>query len=368
MSYVPGLIVEQSTVIRKERELPIPGRSLVKVGDIVTPAQAVLSAEIPGEIVILKLADRLGTNSEKACASLKIVEGQSVSVGTQIAELRYLFGLLRDEVISPCEGNVEYILSSMAHVGLRQPSKLIQLSAYIPGRVIEVEEGKRVSIEMTGAFIQGIFGIGGERNGQLLILDVPRAHVVQPTDLPSDVSGTIVVGGSSFSADAIETLGRGGAVGIVTASISSGVLTQILGKPLGVSMTGDEDIPSTLIITEGFGALEMSERTLSILRQHQGQNASISGATQVRAGAMRPEILISNNCQLSISSKTSLGLIPGSTVRCIRAPYFGMFGKVISLPSEPTLIESGAVVRVAGIELANGAKVLVPRANLELSA
>ena len=53
-------------------------------------------------------------------------------------------------------------------------------------------------------------------------------------------------------------------------------------------------------------------------------------------------------------------------MRLIRVPYFGAIGTVVELPHEPVQIESGASVRVLRAELADGRKVVVPRANVEL--
>ena len=54
-----------------------------------------------------------------------------------------------------------------------------------------------------------------------------------------------------------------------------------------------------------------------------------------------------------------------STVRVIRSPNFGKFGKVISLPSELNKMESETMVRVAEINI-DGNNILIPRANLEM--
>ena len=56
----------------------------------------------------------------------------------------------------------------------------------------------------------------------------------------------------------------------------------------------------------------------------------------------------------------------GSTVRVIRAPYFGKVGIVKSLPHQLTQMESETMVRVAEIEFENGSSEIIPRANLEL--
>ena len=58
-----------------------------------------------------------------------------------------------------------------------------------------------------------------------------------------------------------------------------------------VAITGSERIGLTVVITEGFGEIAMSERTFRILQQREGRQASVN-ATQIRAGVMRPEIVI----------------------------------------------------------------------------
>ena len=56
----------------------------------------------------------------------------------------------------------------------------------------------------------------------------------------------------------------------------------------------------------------------------------------------------------------------GTQVRLIREPYFGRLAVVTSLPAEPQRIETEALVRVAEVDLGDGRKALVPRANIEM--
>jgi hypothetical protein len=46
----------------------------------------------------------------------------------------------------------------------------VEITAYIPGTVVEVVPNQGVTIEARAAFIQGIFGIGGETHGDLKIV------------------------------------------------------------------------------------------------------------------------------------------------------------------------------------------------------
>jgi hypothetical protein len=146
-------------------------------------------------------------------------------------------------------------------------------------------------------------------------------------------------------------------------------------------------VPFTLIITEGFGLVPMAQRTFELLGSLAGRNASIDGATQIRAGVIRPEILVplrgTPECRAAASvmplGDDSAGPAPpppgarqagqlsiGAQVRLIREPYFGRLAVVTALPAEPQRIESEALVRVAEVDLGDGRKALVPRANVEM--
>ena len=143
-------------------------------------------------------------------------------------------------------------------------------------------------------------------------------------------------------------------------------ISKILGYSLGVAITGTEDT-TTLILSEGFGEINMAERTFNLLKDNEGKIASINGATQIRAGVIRPEIVIPLNSQMKgekATNDSNHGISIGSLVRIIRSPYFGKIGEVISLPPELQQMESETMVRVAEIKV-NEENFLIPRANLE---
>ena len=123
----------------------------------------------------------------------------------------------------------------------------------------------------------------------------------------------------------------------------------------------------TVVITEGFGEMAFSDRIAQLFEPHDGRAASINGATQVRAGALRPEIIVASEELSSIANAaTSVGLEVGGTVRVIRAPLFGEVGKVVELPHDPQVLPTGASTRVLKVELTSGAHEIVPRANVEV--
>ena len=161
-----------------------------------------------------------------------------------------------------------------------------------------------------------------------------------------------------------------GVKAVVTGGISDADLADFLGYDLGVAITGSEDKGITLIVTEGFGKIAMAERSFNLLKRCVGRWASVSGATQIRAGVIRPEIIIADNVDSKPreekSTAVSAGLHIGSKVRLIREPDFGKIAIVAELPSEAELIPTGAKVRVARVKLDDGRLLSLPRANLEI--
>jgi hypothetical protein len=93
----------------------------------------------------------------------------------------------------------------------------------------------------------------------------------------------------------------------------------------------------------------------------------VSGATQIRAGVMRPEVLVPGAVERVEQTAVDSGLLAaGSAVRIIRDPHFGALGRVDSLPHEPAKLDTEAAVRILTVVLADGQRVTLPRANVEL--
>ncbi|MCB0358435.1 MAG: hypothetical protein KDD44_02335 [Bdellovibrionales bacterium] len=371
-AYTPGLLVTKQVRVEKLRELPLPGRSLVSVGDSVRSRDPVLEAELPGDLDIIRVAERMGFDPEDVVGGMRVTTGDRVEEGQLICERSTLFGLLSSRLHAPRGGVVEFFTESNAHLGIRQPPERITVDAYLSGWVTAVEEGKSVTIEADAAVIQGIFGVGGERHGSVLALDCAADHVVDQALLESlgdAIHGTVLIGGARFTFDALQFAATRGAVGIVTGSIDSQTLRNYVGYEIGVSITGDEPVPCTVIVTEGFGFLPIAERIRALAGELHGKACAVNGATQVRAGAMRPEVIVpreGTDRTDQTPERAAAALEVGRKIRIIRVPYFGMLAEVVELPGEPRKIPTGAKVRVLLARLENGQTITVPRANVEL--
>jgi len=243
------------------------------------------------------------------------------------------------------------------------------MDAYITGKVVEELPQEGVVVETHGSFIQGIFGIGRECQGEIKVITDTPARPLELTDLDESCAGKIVVGGSFIGLPVFRKALDLNVAGIIVGGFNYQDLKPILGYDLGVAITGGEDIRTTLIVTEGFGSIAMAERTFELLKSHEGRVASINGATQIRAGVIRPEVIVpltgDELTGTDFDEESITGIESGSLVRVIRAPYFGVLGTVKSLPPELREMESGTLVRVAEVTI-DGKDALIPRANLEM--
>jgi len=274
------------------------------------------------------------------------------------------------EVASDFSGTVESISEVSGHVLVREPSVPVEIAAYVEGRVAQVIPDEGAIIETRGAMVQGIFGVGGERNGVIRIAVNSPEDVLEASQLRDDDRGKIVVGGSGVTLEALQKANQTGIVGLVVGAIKDVDLTKFLGYDIGVAITGQEAIEVTIVATEGFGNLRMADRTFNLLKALEGRTASINGATQIRAGVIRPEVIAPDTSLSGESQVAGSGgsLEPGTPIRVIREPYFGLLGKVTGLPAQLVTVESGAEVRVLEAKLDDGRDVTVPRANVEIIA
>lgn len=369
-AYTPGLKVSAHVRHRARRTLPITGEVRVKVGEHVHPQQVVAETFMPGEVTPLNMASLLSIPPADVPECMLRKEGDRISIGDALARTKGIFGLFRSEYASKVEGTIESISSVTGQVIVRGEPLPLQVHAYLAGSVVEVLPGEGCVIEAVASFIQGIFGIGGETFGPLRLGVVSHDQALTDDLIRPDMKDAVVVGGARLTAQALERARTVGVSAVVSGGIDDQDLKEFLGYDLGVAITGSEEVGLTLIVTEGFGDIAMAERTFNLLASREGADAAVNGATQIRAGVLRPEIVIPWTDEVTAGetvSKQSAGYLKvGVQVRVIRDPYFGQIGSVSALPPEPQVLESGSRARVLEVQFESGEDVIIPRANVEL--
>ena len=369
-AYTPGLTVSRRAVVRRRRLLPLQGDVVVSVGDEVGPGTVVARTLIPGSVQARDVASDLGVPPSDLPGAMLKKEGESVLKDEVVAEQKSFFGVFTARSLAPINGTVERISDVTGQVLYREPPVPIEVGAYVRGVVTEILPREGAVVEARGAFIQGIFGIGGESHGPLAIVSKSPDAVLEAGDLSPGLGGRILVGGRLVTLAAIGEAARLGVRGLIVGGMNDDDLRRILGYELGVAITGHETIGLTIVMTEGFGAIAMARRTFDLLAVNEGREASINGTTQIRAGVIRPEVIVPLETGASGASdaprKGPATMEIGSTVRIIRGSRFGAIGKVAALPAEPAPLETEARVRVVTVGMADGEAVTLPRANVEL--
>lgn len=370
-AYTPGLRIAEKTKVTSQRVLPLLGDVIVKKGDILKAEDVVARTHLPGKVHAINAVNRLGIQPKDLKEYMLKKEGDAVQKDEIIAETKPWVKMLKTALLSPITGTIETISTVTGQILLREPPKPIQVFAYVDGIVIEIMKKEGVVMETTATFIQGIFGVGGEAVGELVIAvdtpgDILTAERIQPT-----YKDKIIVGGAFVQHDVIDKAKKVGVKGIIVGGFDDEDLKKLLGYDLGVAITGSEDIGITLIITEGFGQIQMAQRTFELLKSRSGAKTSINGATQIRAGVVRPEIIIPHNATGKISGEEmdkpiDRGMEVGDPVRIIRVPHFGKIGRIKSLPFSPQKIETEATVRILEVEFPDGSTAIVPRTNVEM--
>jgi hypothetical protein len=368
-AYTPGLKVLAKTMLTKTRRLPLKGNVKVKKGDLVKADDIVAHTDLPGNVFPVNVANFLNVDPSELDDFMIRKEGDVIQKGDILAETKGIFGLFKSSVKSPVAGRLDSYSKVTGQAIIREDPIPVNINAYIQGVIDEVIPEEGVVIRTTAAFVQGIFGIGGERRGAIKILTEKPGDTLTADLIDDSCKGKVLVGGAFMTLEAFKKAEKIGVEGIIVGGFNYKDIKDIVGYDIGVAITGEEPVQTTLIITEGFGEIRMAEQTFNLLKDHEGDVASINGATQIRAGVIRPEVIIclDEKADNKIKPVELKGMDIGTVVRVIRAPYFGLLGEVTELPHALQKLESGSMARVAKVKIYEQNKeVMLPRANLEI--
>ena len=369
-AYTPGLKVTEKQKVTKQRILPLKGEVLVKKGDCVSANDVVARTFLPGHVEPINLVHMLSINPEDVPECMLKQIGDTVEKGEALAETKGIFGFFKSKALARVHGKIESVSNITGQVILRGDPIPVEVKAYINGLVTEVIPENGVVIETDAMFVQGIFGIGGETNGEVVFATTTANEKLDEDKIKPEFKDKIVIGGGIVTAGALRKAVSLGIRGIITGGIDDQDLRDFMKCDIGVAITGSEDLGVTLIITEGFSDISMSGHTYELLKKNEGKFSCINGTTQIRAGVMRPEVIVPSDpdaCALTTKAvEAKMGIADGSPVRIIRQPYFGKLGVVTDLPAELHRLESWSMARVCKVKLDGNSEVLIPRANIEI--
>lgn len=230
----------------------------------------------------------LGVSPKIAEKSISIKVGQAVSPGQIIASIIHKNNnMCLNSITTNVFGTVTDINDNIIKIKNTQISKY--LKSYLSGEVICIDENYSVTIRSKVIRITGNYGIGGEKCG---VLKVTNKKILTSDDiLPSD-NGKIILTRGYISKSAILKAAETNVTAIIGSSSDLSIIRNYVGSNFIPSITGAEDVATGLILINGFGHSLIKRTIFDLLSKFEGNNIALNGTTHIRAGAIRPEVLI----------------------------------------------------------------------------
>ena len=286
---IASFCVKESSSIREAPKpyiCPMAGT----IEDIILDAGNVLLRECINYDVskaLVQLSGRLSVPKRLLKRFLLVREGTFVEKGQTLAQQIAPGNFERIE--APIAGIVTEVDPSGHHLVIERRIEEVPLYANFFGSIKSIGQ-MEIVIEGTGIVLNGKCGIGASSSGKLIIPDELSYHGASAT-------GAILLVRDSISDELLKKAIANGAKGIIAAGADHKALSEFTGYDLAVAFTGKEDVPFPIVITEGFGEQRMNDELFNFLAGNQGKWVYINGRTQLRAGVIRPEIIVLNGME-----------------------------------------------------------------------
>jgi uncharacterized protein (TIGR01319 family) len=235
------------------------------------------------EPVTIDIAQKLSIKPSHIKGYLCVSKGSFVQKGQALTKTSREKPMLT----SSTTGMVRDIDTTNGTITIQYILNPVQLNAFVQGTVTKIQDNYSATIEGRGVILTGIIGFGRETSGTLQV-------VSGLADIDSGVKDRVIAIREPVDAQFLTQCAKAGIRGAVIPSIRNSEWVAFSSKEIGVALTGDETIPLTVIITEGFGLDQMNERYFETLKTMETRVISLRGRTQIRAGVTRPVVFLAD--------------------------------------------------------------------------
>ncbi len=227
--------------------------------------------------------------------------------------------------------------------------------AGFPGEVVATDGSHVVTIQTSGALVQGVWGNGRRGWGVMRTIGDGPEERLQTDKLDIILRGAILVAGSCDHAAPLHQATELSVRGVVLGSMAAELI------PVARRLS------FPVLITEGFGSIPMSRPIYNLLSSNAGREAAVEAIGGDAYSTERPEVLIPMaGSQILDRPERVIPFEPGVTVRALRNPYQGVVGTISELKLRPESFPSGLLARSAEVEVEGLGRIIVPLANLEV--
>lgn len=330
------VIVDRGT-FHVDRLLARPGQVAVHAGKHVTSTDIVARTDNVEKSFTLYLASELGVPTDSLRKYLVKSIGSPVAEGEPIARVRR--GLRTAAVRSPAAGKLVQVDDVQGTVTLVATTGSNDLPALVEGVVEVVHPDRGVTIQTTGSRVYGIVGIGGEATGRLVIGSDRHDRELAADQVSPEWAGCVVLAGMTVGVPALNRMRDVGVAAVIVGSLAEGDIRRYISPNAALDAGsywthqgyGLPDPPASgpvIILTEGFGRLQMADPVYEFLANHSGQDVSVSGRTMPGENLARPEIYIAGDSSVAGNASGEPG--DGRTVRVSDTHRLGAIGLVES--------------------------------------
>lgn len=238
---------------------------------------------------LVQVGQRIGVRGRKLKRYLKHNRGEFVE-RSQILAQRLEPGAV-SIARAPMAGVITEINLEDGTVRLEREFKEVELEAGFFGQVTAITPHE-IEITGQGRRVSGVCGLGGESFGRLHVAVRNPTEELTAGAITDADKGRLLVAGAFMGLDALKKAADEGVKGIITGGADHLDLCSLLGEDFAVAITGKEKAPFTVIITGEFGSVPMDEELFEFFQRHENSWAHINGTTHIRAGVIRPEIIV----------------------------------------------------------------------------
>ena len=336
-----------SAQLRRERTLPDLSVR-VEVGNMtrVSLSDVVLRGIQPAPFAVIDAARFFGLRRPEQLPDLmearqgdRIEEGQTLAIKARGKRL-----------LAPISGTIMFV--GDGKIILQQTQGVVEVEAGMNGMVVEVVQGRSVTVEAYGGVLQGLWGNNRRAVGTLSMEPREGVEKIRADAMDTELRGAIIVTRQPVRQSTIDVMEQQGFRGLIAPSMEPDLIDAVL------------KLQRPVLLTEGFGSMRMNTTTINFLIDMQGKQATLDAVLPAALEPRIPEVVI--NVPLTGNNRpnppnTMQPLRRGDNVR-LRS---GVTGKISDLPKTPILLDNGLRMLCAQVELAGGEKVTVPLANID---
>jgi hypothetical protein len=262
-------------------------------------------------------------------------------------------GFPRKTIKAPTDGRIAAVTNGKVLFEFRKDPYV--LTAGFPGEVVATDGITSVTIETSGALIQGVWGNNREDFGVMRVVGSGPRDRLLTDQLDVKLRGAVLVAGICDDPTPLQHAKELAVRGIILGGLAADLV------PIAVRM------PYPIVVIEGFGSIPLNQAAFELLNTNRGRDAALDGRPMQVYDSHRPEVVI----PLPVVNPTDLPedlipLAPGVRVRVTRAPNAGEIGIVEDVQNQVTVYPSGVLTRSARVNLEFTGSTMVPLANLEI--